>query len=64
MIDPTASDCKKVTRYVNTAANIQSHFDKIPTNQTSGVEKIAAIKIEPKTANKLPIASKVKRSHD
>jgi hypothetical protein len=32
MIDPTASDCKKVTRYVNTASDIKPPSDKLPSN--------------------------------
>lgn len=61
MIDPTASDCKKVTRYVNTAANIQPQSDKLPANQPSGGDKSASIKIEAKgpIGSKNPVASKV-----
>ena len=36
LIDPSASDCKKVTRYVNTASDIKPQSDKLPANNPPG----------------------------
>lgn len=38
LVDPTASDCKKVTKYVNTAANITTN----PAMKEATQKEIAA----------------------
>ena len=52
MIDPTASDCKKVTRYVNTASDIKPPSDKLPSNNPS-------VKAEPVQKPSLQASTKI-----
>jgi len=59
MIDPTASDCKKVTRYVNTASDIKPPSDKLPANAAPIKTESTPKPVVAPASNKVPIKVKL-----